>query len=190
VEVLVPLQTGNGGGQHQVVGGASLELCRGRKAEYLDIPLKDNIKGWRFALFTMENHNKSLSACSRRQPHVLVPSWIKAPTDSEVVEAKILLAEVARLKDRGLTAKAVVIAFVFKNIQPLKDRVHPVYVYTGVRDPSQKIDKQISEENTLSRVDMMLRGVVVNVGAPRSYSTWNISPLVGYDHLISYSTAH
>jgi hypothetical protein len=33
------------GGQHQLVGGASLEMCRGRKTEYLDIHLKDNIKG-------------------------------------------------------------------------------------------------------------------------------------------------
>jgi hypothetical protein len=33
-------------GQHQLVGGASLEMRRGRKTEYLDIPLKDSIKGW------------------------------------------------------------------------------------------------------------------------------------------------
>jgi hypothetical protein len=72
-----------------------------------------------------------LLAHSRRQPDVGVPSWIEAPTDSEVAETKILLAEIAGLKNRGLTAKAVVIDFVFKNIQPLKDRVHPTYAYTG-----------------------------------------------------------
>jgi hypothetical protein len=33
------------GGQHQLVGGASLEMRRGRKTDYLDIPLKDSIKG-------------------------------------------------------------------------------------------------------------------------------------------------
>jgi hypothetical protein len=33
------------GGQHQLVGGASLEMRRGRKTEYIDIPLKDSIKG-------------------------------------------------------------------------------------------------------------------------------------------------
>jgi hypothetical protein len=33
------------GGQHQLVGGASLELHRGKTTEYLDIPLKDSIKG-------------------------------------------------------------------------------------------------------------------------------------------------
>jgi hypothetical protein len=36
---------GMAGGQHQLVGGASLEMRRGRKTEYLDIPLKDSIKG-------------------------------------------------------------------------------------------------------------------------------------------------
>jgi hypothetical protein len=51
---------GMAGGQHQLVGGASLELCRGRKVEYLNIALKDSIKGWRLEWFTMENHGKSL----------------------------------------------------------------------------------------------------------------------------------
>jgi hypothetical protein len=48
------------GGQHQLVGGASLELRRGRKTEYLDIPLKDSIKGWCLEWFIVENHCKSL----------------------------------------------------------------------------------------------------------------------------------
>jgi hypothetical protein len=39
------LWTGMAGGQHQLVGGASLEMHRRRKTEYLDIPLKDSIKG-------------------------------------------------------------------------------------------------------------------------------------------------
>jgi hypothetical protein len=51
---------GMAGGQHQLVGGASLEMRRGRKTEYLDIPLKDNIKGWRLEWFIVENHGKSL----------------------------------------------------------------------------------------------------------------------------------
>jgi hypothetical protein len=48
------------GGQHQLVGGASQEMRRGRKIEYLDIPLKDSIKGWRLEWFIVENHGKSL----------------------------------------------------------------------------------------------------------------------------------
>jgi hypothetical protein len=158
------------GGQHQVDGGASLELHRGRKVEYLDIPLKDNSEGWRFEWFTMETHNNSLPTLSRRQPDVLVPSWIEAQTNSNVADARFLLAEITSLKYRGQTVEAVVIDFVFKNTQPLKDRVHPTYVYTRVRDPSHMTNKQILEEDVLSRVEMMLRGAIVNVSAPRSYS--------------------
>lgn len=45
-----------------MVDGARLELRQGTKIEYLEIPLKYSIKGWRFKWFTMENHKKSLPA--------------------------------------------------------------------------------------------------------------------------------
>jgi hypothetical protein len=82
------------GGQHQLVGSASLELRRGGKAEYLDIPLKDIIKGLRLEWFIMENHCKSLPPRSGRQPDVRTSSWIESPTPSEITEARVLLAEV------------------------------------------------------------------------------------------------
>jgi hypothetical protein len=82
-----------------------------------------------------------------------MPSWIEVPIDSELAEARILLAEISALRNRSLTAEAVVVDFVFKNIQPLKDRVYPAYLYTGVNGPSRVTNKQIYEENVLSRVD-------------------------------------
>jgi hypothetical protein len=41
------------------MGGTSLEMHRGRKTEYLDIPLKDSIKGWHLEWFIVENHGVS-----------------------------------------------------------------------------------------------------------------------------------
>jgi hypothetical protein len=70
----------------------------------------------------MENHYKSLPPRSGRQPDVRTPSWVESPTPLEITEAKVLLVEVCLLKDKGLTAEAVVADFVFKNIQSLKDR--------------------------------------------------------------------
>jgi hypothetical protein len=171
-------RSGMAGGQHQLVGGADLELHQGRKTEYLDIPLKDSIKGWRFEWFTTENHNKSLHARSGRQSDVRTPSWTEVPTDSKFAKSKILLVEIYALKNSGLTVEAVVVDFIFKNIQPLKDRVCPAYLYTGVNDPSRIIDKQISEEDVLSLVDSLLRGKASNAGAPTSYSAWNLPPVV------------
>jgi hypothetical protein len=118
----MPSPTGMARGQHQLVGGASLEMRRRRKTKYLDIPLKDNIKGWRLEWFIVENHGKSLPPRSGRQPDVRTPSWIESPTALEVTEAKVLLAEVCLLKERGLTAEVVAADFVFRNIQPVKDR--------------------------------------------------------------------
>jgi hypothetical protein len=45
-----------------------------------------------------------------------VPNWIQGPTDLEPTEFTALLAELAGLKDRGLTAQVVVIDFVCCNM--------------------------------------------------------------------------
>ena len=147
-----------------------MELRRGRKVEYLNIPLKDNIKGWSLEWFTKENHNKSLPPRSGRQPDVCTPSWTESPTASELAEPGVLLAEICALKDRGLTTEAVVADFVFKTIQPLKDRVYPTYLYTRVNDPTRITNRQIPDEDLLNQIDLMLKGKISNTGAPLSYS--------------------
>jgi hypothetical protein len=176
---------GMAGGQHQLVGGASLEMRRGRKTEYLDIPLKDSIKGWRLKWFIVENHYKSLPPRSGRQPDVCTPSWVESPTTLEVTEARVLLAEICLLKERGLTAEAVVPDFVFKNIQPLKDRTYPAYLYSGITDSTQVTNKKIPTEDLVSRLDMILRGKVSNVGAPVAYSAWNLPPHRSFFNIVS-----
>jgi hypothetical protein len=158
------------GGQHQLVGGASLEMRHGRKTEYLEIPLKDSIKGWRLEWFIVDNHGNSLPSRSGRQSDVRTPSWTESPTDQEVAEAGALLAEVGLLKERGLTAEAVVADFVFKNIQPLKDRAYPAYLYRGLADSTRVTNRRIPSVDLVNHLEMILRGKVSNVGAPVAYS--------------------
>jgi hypothetical protein len=122
---------------------------------------------------------------SGRQPDVRTPSWVECPSYSEVAEAKVLLAEICSLKDRGLTAEAVVAHFVFKNIQPLKYRVYPAYLYTSINDSTRVTNRQIPNEDLLSRLDMKLRGRVSNVGAPLSYSAWNLPPHSPFSDFVS-----
>jgi hypothetical protein len=59
---------------------------------------------------------------------VRTPSWIESPTTLEITEAKVLLDEIRLLKEKGLTTEDVVADFVFKNIQPLKNRVYLAYL--------------------------------------------------------------
>jgi hypothetical protein len=164
------------GGQHQLVGGASLEMRHGRKTDYLDIPLKDSIKGWRLEWFIVENRGNSLPPRSGIQPDVRTPSWIESPTDQEVAEAGVLLEEVGLLKERGLTAEAVVADFVFKNIQPLKDRAYPAYLYRGLADSTRVTNRRIPAVDLVSQLEMILRGKVSNIGAPVAYSAWSLPP--------------
>jgi hypothetical protein len=160
-------------------------MRRGRKTEYLDIPLKDSIKGWRLKWFIVENHGKSLPHRSGRQPDVRTPSWIDSPTALEITEAKILLAEICLLKEKGLTAKAMVADFVFKNIQPLKDRAYPAYLYSGVTDSTRVTNKRIPAVDLVSRLEMILRGKVSNIGAPVAYSAWNLPPSKSFFDFVS-----
>jgi hypothetical protein len=51
---------------------------------------------------------------SGRQPDVRAPSWTESPTDLEITKARVLLAEIGLLKERGLTAEAVVADFVLR----------------------------------------------------------------------------
>jgi hypothetical protein len=103
----------------------------------------------------------------------------------DITEAKVLLAEIGLLKEGGLTAKAVVVDFVFKNIQPLKDRAHPTYLYRGVTDSTRVTNRRIPAVDLVSRLEMILRGKVSNVGAPVAYSAWNLPPSKSFISFVS-----
>jgi hypothetical protein len=103
----------------------------------------------------------------------------------EITEAKVLLAEVCLLKDRGLTARVVVADFVFKNIHPLKDRAYPAYLYSGINDSTRVTNKRIPTKDLMSRLYMILRGRVSIVGAPVAYSAWNLPPHRPFSEFVS-----
>jgi hypothetical protein len=92
----------------------------------------------------------------------------------------VLLAEVCLL-----TAEAVVVDFVFKNIQPLKDRAYPAYLYSGINDSTRVTNKRIPTEDLVSRLDMILRDRVSNVGAPIAYSAWNLPPHRSFSEFVA-----
>jgi hypothetical protein len=94
----------------------------------------------------------------------------------EIAEARVLPAEIGLLKEKGLTAEAVVADFVFKNIQPLKDRAYPAYLYHGITDSTRVTNRRIPAVDLVSRLEMILRGKVSNIGAPVAYSAWNLPP--------------
>ena len=89
------------------------------------------------------------------------------------------------MKEKGLTAEAMVAEFVFKNIQPLKDKAYLTYLYSGVTDSTRVTNKRIPVVDLVSRLEMILRGKVSNVGAPVAYSAWNLPPSKAFTHFVS-----
>jgi hypothetical protein len=101
------------------------------------------------------------------------------------MEARVLLAEIYLLKERALTTEAVVADFIFKNIQPLKDRAYPAYLYSGITDSTRVTNKKIPTEDLVSWLDMILRGKISNVGAPVAYYAWNLPPNRSFFNFVS-----
>jgi hypothetical protein len=79
----------------------------------------------------------------------------------------------------------VVADFVFKNIQPLKDRACPAYLYRGLADSTRVTNRRIPAVDLVNRLEMILRGKVSNVGAPMAYSAWNLPPSKVFTHFVS-----
>jgi hypothetical protein len=98
---------------------------------------------------------------------------------------RVLLAEVGLLKERGLIAEAVVADFVFKNIQPLKDRAYPAYLYRGLADSTWVTNRKIPSIDLVNRLEMILRGKVSNIGAPMAYSAWSLPPPKAFTLFVS-----
>jgi hypothetical protein len=79
----------------------------------------------------------------------------------------------------------VVADFIFKNIQPLKDGAYPAYLYSGITESTWVTNKKIPTEDLVSRLDMILRGKISNVGAPVAYSAWNLPPHRSFFNFVS-----
>jgi hypothetical protein len=175
---------GMAGGQHQFVGVQVWRCVVGGKSStstsHSRTASKDgawNGLSWRITGIP--------SPRSGRQPDVRTPSWTESPTDLEVAEVGSLLAEVGLLKEKGLTAEAVVADFVFKNIQPLKDRAYLAYLYRGLADSTRVTNRRIPAVDLVSRLEMILRGKVSNIGAPVAYSAWNLPPSKAFISFVS-----
>jgi hypothetical protein len=64
----------------------------------------------------------------------------------------------------------VVADFVFKNIQPLKDRAYPAYLYRGLTDLTRVTNRRIP---------------AMDIGAPVAYSAWNLPPYKAFISFVS-----
>lgn len=99
-----------------------------------------------------------------------------------------LLGEIKALKKNGLTRIAVAIDFVHHSLQPLKDRSHAAYDYLGVQDQTRELNREITAEEVIGRIQIFLSGQVQNEAAPLPYTRSRPPPAVSSDlHCFQFS---
>ncbi|RLM42314.1 hypothetical protein C2845_PMPSC056050 [Panicum miliaceum] len=93
-----------------------------------------------------------------RPSPVLNTRWEEKPTEEEMVEVEVLLAELQKLKDEKLTGAAVALSFVKRLTLPIQERVHPGYEYSGREDPTRRKNRMVSRGQAHRRVMLIMSG--------------------------------
>ena len=75
-------------------------------------------------------------------------------------QVNFLLGEIERLKaDQQITGVSVVAYWSLRRVQPLQQRVHLAYQYTGEEDPTRYTRDKISEDELQDRVAVLLKNI-------------------------------
>ena len=149
----------------QNVGGAGLQ-CRNTK-KYFDMSLRTSNKGWHDSWFYCPNPSYSLGASAAGFP-TPCDSWKAKLTSQEELEVTPLFEKVAELKNKGLTGVWIVRHFLQFRLNPLKERVHPVFEYSGPSDPTRESPVNLDDNVLKSRLaDLFTNDVVIPTAADK-----------------------
>lgn len=67
------------------------------------------------------------------------------------------VSQIMAMKKRDLNGVAVVTNFIRRRVQPLLDRQHYGFEYTGPEDPARMTTKELSDGKILHSVQLVLR---------------------------------
>ena len=124
-----------------------MQFCQGKQPKYIPYVLSDKVIDWKSMWFYVRNLSCSLSTCTPGPP-VRKSSWNSKGSDGDQVN--FLLEEIERLKADHWS---------MRRIQPLQQRVHLGFQYTGGADPSCYSRSKITEDDLKDRVLGLLKNV-------------------------------
>jgi hypothetical protein len=96
------------------------------KVEWIDSDLPNNTFGWRSKWVYIADQLPGLPHRVGHKP-VKINEWDLGLSSRNLGELKAVLELVNELKKQGVTGAVVASSFCRRMIQPIKDRVHPVY---------------------------------------------------------------
>ena len=123
------------------------------------------MQGWRQKWFyikdvTTGNQSFGLPPFNADATVAKRPSWIAPLTGAEVEEADMLLEKVLKLQTnvgKEVTGIHLLATFIERRVQPLRARVHAMWAYTGVSDPT----RSLAEELSASEVKKLVRTLTI-----------------------------
>jgi hypothetical protein len=96
-------------------------------------------------------------------------TWEEKPSDEEMVQVEVLLAELLELKARKLAGATVTLSSSKRVTQSIQERVHPGYEYSGWDDPTRVMNCKVVRKEAASRVAFIVRKEVRDKVCPKVY---------------------
>jgi hypothetical protein len=93
------------------------------------------------------------------RPPVVRGEWNLEPSGGEMDQVKEMLDVIEAQKKKGVTGASVMFVFYKRHVQPIQQRHHLGFEYTGPADPSQMCAEDLPDVATLQRVQRVLLDV-------------------------------
>jgi len=90
-----------------------------------------------------------------------------------------LLERIARRRREGVTGATVVSSLLWRQVQPLKSRIHSGFEYTGLYDPSQFSSEKTGRDEAMVLLYNLFEGVSTIPVLPQLFHVNNPPNLVG-----------
>lgn len=162
----------------EVVGGAGIQFRAGKKGEFLSYVLPDSLKGWKTEWFYMGNLIPSLETHNLEAPKINTRWEEESLVENELEWIRLHVNQIKALKNRGLNGVTVVASFMRRQIQPLQQRQHYGFEYTGTTDPARVTTEELSDADLLERLQHVLAGVSALPAPHDEYDANNSPPQV------------
>ena len=156
---------------NQIVGSVSIQLRKEANAEFPLIPLRSNLGAWRSHWFYAANTQPGLPEFSGSAPDSRIDRWTSLPEDWEEGSAELLGTRLGQITTAGLTGIDILRVFLSRRVQPLKQRDHPLFEYTGTFDSTRESPDLLSDGKLKARLKKLLepKTSITPPGGPAPY---------------------
>jgi hypothetical protein len=108
-----------------------------------NVPLSSSTRDWYKKWFYVQQEQEPLVVCDVAQIPEQQESRSARPSSAEMVQVEELLGLFDRNRIDGPT---VALNFICRQVQPCKERVHPLYEYSGSGDPTRESTKNLTRD--------------------------------------------